>query len=326
MTIIAFDVSKNDLVGVRINKRCVPLEDYQLQNSEDAIRSFLDELQLRFSAPLIASEATAEYHRTLAQECIKRGIPFRLLNPILTKQFTRATIRKKKTDLSDALIIAKLAAHEEGSLLTPESFAPVKTITRTERKLAAVIQMFHLMEKRLTVVLPEEKEVHTALLALKQQSELSRKLLAKRSQELTDPKLQKLLGSIPGVGPTIAATLISEIGTVTRFSSGKALVAYAGLDPKVRQSGMTLKRNTRITKRGSPYLRRSIYIAASIAQRHDPELKNYFMKKTSEGKAYKEATVAVARKLLNRIFAVWKRGTPYVPVLYIPNRLLDPRF
>lgn len=312
MTIIAFDVSKNELVGVRINKRCVSLQSYLLPNSEETIRVFLDDVQLRFSSLLIASEATAEYHRALAQECIRRGIPFRLLNPILTKQFTRATIRKKKTDLSDALIIAKLTLQGEGSLLTPESFAPVKTITRTERKLAAIIQMFHLMEKRLEVVLPEEKEVQAAFHDLKRQSELSRQLLATRARMLCDPKLQKLLASIPGIGPTIAATLISEIGTVTRFPSGKSLVAYAGLDPKVRQSGITLKRNTRITKRGSPYLRRSLYIAASIAQRHDQELRDYFTKKMSEGKAYKEATVAVARKLLNRVYAVWKRGTPYM--------------
>lgn len=312
MTIIAFDVSKNELVGVRINKRCVPLQSYQLQNSEDAIKNFFDEVELKYPASLVASEATAEYHRTLAQECIRRQIPFRLLNPILTKQFTRATIRKKKTDLSDALIIAKLALQGEGSLLTSESFAPVKTITRTERKLAAIIQMFNLMEKRLKTVLPEEKGIQDTFHALKRHTEMSRKLLAKRSQDLSDPKLQELLSSLPGVGPTIAATLVSEIETVKRFSSGKALVAYAGLDPKVRQSGITLRRNTRITKRGSPYLRRSLYIAASIAQRHDQELRSYFLKKTAEGKAYKEATVAVARKLLYRVYAVWKRGTPYL--------------
>jgi transposase len=88
-------------------------------------------------------------------------------------------------------------------------------------------------------------------------------------------------------------------------------VAYAGLDPKVRQSGITLKRNTHLTKRGSPYLRRAVYFSAVIASRFDPELKRYYLKKRSEGRRYREAMVATARKLLYRIYAVWKRGTSY---------------
>ena len=106
-------------------------------------------------------------------------------------------------------------------------------------------------------------------------------------------------------------TLINEINDIDRFPSPKSLVAYAGLDPKVKQSGTSLKHNTHITKRGSIYLRRDIFIAASIASRWEPEIKDYFEKKLGEGKRYREALVAVSRKLLNRVYAVWKRGTPY---------------
>lgn len=120
--------------------------------------------------------------------------------------------------------------------------------------------------------------------------------------------------SIPGIGKIIAATFIAEIENIQRFDNQKALVAYAGLDPKVRQSGYTLKRNTRLTKRGSPYLRRTAYLAASVAQRYDVELKEYYEKKRGEGKRYKEATVANARHILNRVYAVWQRGDPYIPV------------
>ncbi len=62
----------------------------------------------------------------------------------------------------------------------------------------------------------------------------------------------------------------------------------------------------------SPYLRRALYIAASIAQRYDPILKAYYVKKRAEGKRYKEATVANARHMVYRVYAVLKRGTPYV--------------
>ncbi len=64
------------------------------------------------------------------------------------------------------------------------------------------------------------------------------------------------------------------------------------------------------------YLRRALYIAASIAQRHDQDLKKYYLKKRGEGKRYKEATVANAKHLLYRVYAVWKRKTPYLASIH----------
>lgn len=312
MITIGFDVSKHELVGVRTDRSAAPKESFSLLNTPQAITRFFDTMTERYPKMLVVSEATAEYHRFLALECLKRGIPFRLLNPITTKQFTRATVRKRKTDLSDALIVAKLALQGEGTLLTEASFAPVKTIDRTARVLTRLIQMLTLMERRIAQILPDETEVMRQLAEPRLRLEQSRVVLRTRAQQATDTALRLLVSSVPGVGPTIATTLIAELDSVARFSCGKALVAYAGLDPKVRQSGLTLRRNTRLTKRGSPYLRRALYIAASIAQRHDPELNAYYTKKRNEGKVYREATVAVARKVLYRVYAVWKRGTPYV--------------
>ena len=117
--------------------------------------------------------------------------------------------------------------------------------------------------------------------------------------------------TIPGIGVVTALTLMAEVGDIHRFSSPKALVAYAGLDPKIRQSGLSLKRNTRLTKRGSPYLRHGMYLAATVAERHDAYLRTIFEKKRAEGKRYKEATIVVARKLLNCAYAVWKNNTAY---------------
>ncbi len=96
--------------------------------------------------------------------------------------------------------------------------------------------------------------------------------------------------SIPDIGTTIATTLIAELGDITRFPSGNCLVAFTGLDPKVKQSGGSLHHNTHLTKRGSPNLRRSVYLAASIAQRSDKELKAYFEKKRNVGKIITETS------------------------------------
>ncbi|MBI3273629.1 MAG: transposase [Candidatus Colwellbacteria bacterium] len=312
MTIIGFDVSKNELVGIRTDKSAAVKETIIMENTRETIDQFLDGAKERYPHLTISSEATADYHRTLAQRCLKREIPFRLINPILTKQFTRATIRKKKTDLTDAHIIAKLTLQGEGTLLTASSFDPAKSLSRTASKINRLFKMFSAISARMERILPEEEMV---IAEMKKHLVPLRETVEKLRQEARgriDQKVCALLCSITGIGPTLAPILITEIGDISRFPSGKSLVAYAGLDPRVKQSGISMKRNTKITKRGSPYLRHAAYIAATIAKRHDPELKIYFQKKIKEGKRYKEATVATARKILYRVYAVWRRGTPYV--------------
>lgn len=312
MTIIGFDVSKNELVGARINTHSLLKESFALENTADAIRPFLEETRQRYPKLLVASEATAEYHRILAEECITRSIPFRLINPILTKQFTRATIRKQKTDRTDALIIAKLALAGEGTALTAESLRPIKSVSRIAFKLARLERVLAAMAARVERVFPGEVELRATINEPRKAMAEAVKNLRSQLVKNADASLMSLLTSLPGVGPTIATTFVAEVGDAQRFPSGKSLVAFAGLDPKIRQSGLSLKRNTKLTKRGSPYLRKAAYIAAYIAKRHDPELGAYHAKKMLEGKRYKEATVATARKLLYRLYAVWKRGTPYV--------------
>ncbi|OGL71426.1 hypothetical protein A3C17_03110 [Candidatus Uhrbacteria bacterium RIFCSPHIGHO2_02_FULL_53_13] len=311
MTIMAFDVSKRELVGVRADKNGTVKEEFVLPNESDAIALWLRSAQDRYPQLIIGSEATAEYHRELAQRAGDMNIPFRLINPILTKQFTRSTIRKRKTDKTDAAIIAKLIANGEGTLLTPRSLDILKPINRTANSINVLRKTLAATLAHMQQVCPAEARLHEEIRASLGMLQQTVKYMRAQVQKQTDPRLKKLLMTIPGIGETIAATLLAEIETVERFKDANKLVAYAGLDPRVRQSGVSLNRNTKLTKRGSPYLRQAAYIAAYIAARHDPELKEYFEKKMREGKRYKEATVATARKILYRVYAVWKRGTPY---------------
>ncbi len=102
------------------------------------------------------------------------------------------------------------------------------------------------------------------------------------------------LRSIPGIGPYVAACLIGEIQDVRRFNSAKELIAYAGLDPKIRQSGRSLNATGRLSKRGSPHLRRALFIAANVARQHDPNFRSTYERKRNEGKRYTVATCVVA--------------------------------
>jgi transposase len=119
------------------------------------------------------------------------------------------------------------------------------------------------------------------------------------------------LGALPGVGPVLAATILAELGDVARFPSLKALVAYAGLDPSVYESGAFHGTRQHISKRGSPYLRRALYLAAHSAHQRNPDLHAYLQRKLAAGKPYRAAVVATAHRLLARIHAVLKQGRPY---------------
>ena len=311
MVIVGFDVGKLELFGARIDRSGVVRQRYHLANTPEALEPLLQELARHHHHLLIAAEATAEYHRPLALTCLKLGIACRLLNPITTKQFTRATVRRRKTDLTDAEVIARVALQGGGTIVTEALFNPVKPMVRTAIKLVQMDQSLLLMSRHLDVAAADDVILTEELAACSRRLQEATRVFRAQAAERTDPVLRKLLETIPGVGPVTAAILVAEIGDITRFASPKALVAYAGLDPRVRQSGTSLNRNTHLTKRGSPYLRRALYIAAASAQRHDATLKETYERKRIQGKRYTEATIVVARKILNRVYAVWKRGTPY---------------
>lgn len=139
-------------------------------------------------------------------------------------------------------------------------------------------------------------------------------LLEKQITSLLE-EFDSQLTSIPGVGIVLAATILSEIGDISRFSSSDKLLAYAGLDPSVKQSGEFKSNQNRMSKRGSPYLRRAIWLASTVAVQFDPMFRAYYEKKMSEGLHYMNAIGHVSRKMTAVIFAVLRDGQPYQPIL-----------
>ena len=119
--------------------------------------------------------------------------------------------------------------------------------------------------------------------------------------------------SVPGLYGLLAATVVAEMGDVDRFARADQAVAFAGLDASVFESGSFKGTRQHISKRGSPHLRRALYLAAFHAVRVDAEMAAYFERKRGQGKHYRVAMVAVSRKLLARAFAVLRSKQPYAP-------------
>ena len=123
------------------------------------------------------------------------------------------------------------------------------------------------------------------------------------------------LTSIIGVGTTLAASFLAEIGDINRFDSPEKLAAFAGIDPSVKQSGEFNGTRCRMSKRGSPYLRRTFWLASVSGIRFNPALKALYDKKRSQGKPHAVAISVVMRKLCNIVYVVLKSNLPYKIVL-----------
>ena len=131
----------------------------------------------------------------------------------------------------------------------------------------------------------------------------------------------QVITTIPGIGNTLGAIILGEIGDIYRFDAPNKLVAFAGLDVKVTQSGEFAGTKNKISKRGSPYLRRAIWLAAGRAAFCDPILSDYYQSLRARGKHHLTAVGAVARKLCNIIFVILRDNRPYevMPPKYQPN-------
>ncbi len=117
--------------------------------------------------------------------------------------------------------------------------------------------------------------------------------------------------TISGIGDVLGAIIVSEIGDINRFERPNQLVAFAGLDVTVKQSGEFSGTKNKISKRGSPYLRRAIWLAAQRAAFCDPILSEYYQSLRTRGKHHLTAVGGVARKLCNIIFVILKENRPY---------------
>jgi transposase len=137
---------------------------------------------------------------------------------------------------------------------------------------------------------------------------------------LVDEHLARLLEAIPegryllsikGIGAALGAVILGEIGDVARFASPEKLIAYAGLDPTVYRTGQFVAEAVHLSKRGSPYLRRAIWLAAGIARHYNTDLEAVYQRKMTQGKHHNDAIAAVGHRLLNRVYIVLKQKRPY---------------
>jgi transposase len=121
--------------------------------------------------------------------------------------------------------------------------------------------------------------------------------------------------TVPGIGPITAGLIIGEVGNINRFKSSSALLAYAGLDPIVYESGQFKAKNVSISKRGSKYLRTAVFTSTRVAcinpKVKENKFKTKYTKKRLEGKHHNSAICSVSKNMINVIYQLLKTGEEY---------------
>ena len=266
----------------------------------------------------IVMEATGIYHLRIALEAHDLGYFVSVVNPLIIKRYGEMKMLRAKTDRVDARLIAEYGYEQSPKEFTPHSddrmvlFQLLKAIedlykTRTE---------FRNRLESYTHGYPVSKEVGKTYRSMVQKIDREIERLKKKLQDSLDthfPDQSSKLTSIKGVGKMTASMIMVFYGNFEQFETAKQAVSFAGLNPHPRQSGTSVKRGSSISKRGHALIRKTLYMSALSAKKHNPVYREYYERLLASGKSKKVALVAVAHKLLRHIFAIVKYDREWDP-------------
>jgi transposase len=299
------DVGKDQIVVCRYGQWA----PQRLANAAAALSRWLDTVP---TEALLVMEATHVYHELLAVLACARGMQVVVLNPRRSWHYARAIGLRGKTDPVDAGMLSQYGAHEWRKLLRwqPPSSGNTR-VARLLRRRAALM--------RVKVALTQSLAGHTELQRLRRDclgalqgfiERLDTLILKAVAQDAQLAALHRLLLSIVGVGPLVAAQLAQAL-TRLPWTDHDAFVAYTGLDPRADDSGKRHGRR-KLTKHGPPLLRHLLFLAAMSASKTrlwNPTYRSL----RARGLASTEALVVLARRIARIAFALFTSGQPFDP-------------
>ena len=268
----------------------------------------------------VCMEATGVYYEELAHFLHEKGYAVSVVNPLQIKAYARSQLRRNKTDRLDAEVIADFCGSQNPPLWSPPDpvYYELRGLVRHLEDLESDRQR---QRNRLHAYKRSAHAPATILKDLRTQIQfLSRQITSVKQQIQAlinkHPALKEqccLLASIVGIGQLSAAKLMAEYGDMTLFGGVRQVVAFAGLNPRQRQSGSSIRGKTNISKMGRSSIRAALYMPAMSAIQHNTLLQPLITRLREDGLCEMEIIVAVMRKLLHLAFGVLKTGQPFDP-------------
>lgn len=293
----------------------------EIQNTETGIKRLANQLNKINYGGRIIMESTGRHHMLSAIVLSENNLDVRVINPLLTKKYSTASIRKVKTDKRDSEILAEIGIKESK---LPNSFKMDRKALVLKKKMKLIYSMSkHLqnlsacsrehkktLESLKCKTSPIEQEVFNTIALLKKQKEQLEAELENdiRQDEENQIKIERY-DSIPGVSPYVAA-LASLIFSDEYSQSAKQWIAFIGMDVSVAQSAKWTGKG-RLTKRGDNYLRMRFYTAAWGAVRHNEKFKEYYDYLKKKNRKHREALIIISRKIIGIMFRINKNNEMY---------------
>jgi transposase len=261
----------------------------------------------------LCMEATGAYSLPLADFLSAHGFHVSVVNPAQVAAFGKSGLSRTKTDKADAKLIARFCL-----ALRPEAWTPppadIRELQALLRRLESLQEMQRMEQNREDPADPAVvASIQTVLAALEKEIEAVRAKVGSHIDGHPDLKRRAaLLESIPGVGQATAAWLITLLSEHRGFDSAKQAAAFAGLAPRLRQSGKWAGQ-TRLSKTGDPLLRKALYMPTLSALTHNPAIRAFCQRLKANGKSGKSYVCAAMRKIIHIAFAILKSGKPFDP-------------
>ena len=335
MYIVGIDIGKNhheaSIVSPEGKQISPSLRFATTHKGADSLMSFIFK-NIGNSPCVFDMEATGHYWYPIYSFLKAKGYTIYVINPIQSDSLRKMYIRQTKNDSIDSFLIAEVIRFGQfgttsmGILekyLTPENienapidelFEIIKDKSHNKLTMKKAISIREAAADTFGIKIAQDAFSFQLKQLIDRMNFLDKQIEALDCQILEYyEKFDCYLHTIPGIGMIAAATILAEIGDINRFKSSSALVAFAGIDPTVRQSGEFSSTHNHMSKRGSPYLRHAIFLAATTCSFHNSPLNAYYKKKRDQGKHHLTATGAVARKLTTVIYAVLRDSKPYEP-------------
>jgi transposase len=313
--VLGIDVGKAEIiVALLVDDKCIGKESFV--NNDKGFKSLTKWLKQKKVFTLkVCMEATGNYSNNIAEFLYDNGHEVHVVNPVCIKSFAKSKLIRTKTDAVDALIIAQYANITELIPYQPKSaaFKELKALHRYLDDLKGqCIQISNHLEHKEHV----PKSVTSTWKKLLKDFKNEIKIIENSLDELfeNNPELKQHrenLQTIPGIGKTTATSILAESPDLSSFKSPRQYAAYAGLVPKHRTSGSSIRGKARLSKLASSKLRKALYFPAVVAKNHNPILKAFSDKLKSKGKHNMVIIAAIMRKLLHLCFAIIKTNTPF---------------
>ena len=261
-------------------------------------------------------EATGTYSDALAAYLHSAGHTVSVLNPAIIKAFASTEMSRTKTDKTDASLIARYCRKHHPPAWSPPP-PEISELQALVRRLEALLEMLQQERNRLaaginSASVKEGLQQHISY--LDGQITHTQSLIRDHIDQNPSLKQQRdLLTSIPGIGEATAAELLAEIVDVNHYSSARQVAAFAGLVPKHRESGSSVRGKPRLCKMGTSRLRKALYFPAIVATQHNPVIKAVSVRLRERGKCQMLIIGAAMRKLIHIAYGVLKSGKPFDP-------------